>query len=154
MSLLLGCQTKRFNDLISIFYKNTVPLVKTEEVIQKMQYQQPILLDTRTRSEFSVSHLPGAQFIEYNDFKPADVAHIPKNKEIIVYCSVGYRSERVGEKLLEIGYTKVYNLYGGIFDWKNQSQIVVNKLNLPTDSVHTFNKVWSILLHKGIRVYE
>ena len=53
-----------------------------------------------------------------------------------------------------MGYTKVYNLYGGIFDWKNQSQIVVNHLNLPTDSVHTYSKVWSIWLHKGIKVYE
>ena len=82
------------------------------------------------------------------------MAHIPKNKEIIVYCSVGYRSERIGEKLLDMGYTKVYNLHGGIFDWKNQSQIVVNDLNLPTDSVHTYSKAWSIWLHKGIKVYE
>ena len=154
ISLFFGCQTEKFDGVMTLFYKNTVPLIKTEELIQKMQYQQPLLLDTRTRSEFSVSHLPGAQFIEYDDFKSGDVAHIPKNKEIIVYCSVGYRSERIGEQLLDMGYTKVYNLYGGIFDWKNQSQIVVNHLNLPTDSVHTFSKVWSIWLHKGIKVYE
>ena len=53
-----------------------------------------------------------------------------------------------------MGYTKVYNLDGGIFDWKNQSQIVVNHLNLPTDSIHAYSKVWSIWLHKGIKVYE
>ena len=154
MSLLFGCQTEKFDGALTLFYKNTVPIIKTEELIQKMQYQQPLLLDTRTRSEFSVSHLPGAQFIQYDYFKFSDVAHIPKNKEIIVYCSVGYRSERIGEKLLDIGYTKVYNLYGGIFDWKNQSQIVVNDLNLPTDSVHTYSKAWSIWLREGIKVYE
>ena len=154
ISLFLVCQTDKFVGVMTLFYKNTVPIVKTEELIQRMQYQQPVLLDTRTRSEFSVSHLLGAQFIEYDDFKSADVAHIPKNKEIVIYCSVGYRSERIGEKLLDMGYTKVYNLYGGIFDWKNQSQIVVNDLNLPTDSVHTYSKVWSIWLRKGIKVYE
>ena len=154
MYVLLGCQTKTFEDSISFLYKNTVPLIKTKEVVRKMQYQEPILLDARSFTEFSVSHLTGAQLIEYDDFKPSDVAHIPKNKEIIVYCSVGYRSERIGEKLLEMGYTKVYNLYGGIFDWKNQSQIVVNHLNLPTDSIHAYDKLWSIWLHKGIKVYE
>ena len=58
MSLFLGCQTEKFDGLMTLFYKNTVPLIKTEELIQKMQYQQPLLLDTRTRSEFSGSHLP------------------------------------------------------------------------------------------------
>ena len=154
LSVILGCQIKTFNDSISFLYKNTVPLLKSEEVAKKIQYENPILIDTRTRSEFSVSHLPGAQLIEYDDFDPSDMTHIPKNKEIILYCSVGYRSERIGEKLLELGYTKVYNLYGGIFDWKNQSQIVVNHLNLPTDSVHVYSKTWAIWLNNGIKVYE
>ena len=39
---------------------------------------------------------------------------------IIVYCSIGVRSEDIGEKLKELGYTKILNLYGGIFDWKNK----------------------------------
>ena len=152
--ITFGCQIKTFNDSISLLYKNTVPLLKTEEVVQKMQYETPILIDTRTRSEFTVSHLPGAQLIEYDNFNPSDMAHISKNEEIILYCSVGYRSERIGEKLLEMGYTNVYNLYGGIFDWKNQSQIVVNHLNLPTDSVHVYSKIWSVWLNNGIKVYE
>jgi predicted sulfurtransferase len=70
LNIVLGCQTKTFDDPISFLYKNTVPLLKTEEVVQKMHYQEPLLLDTRSRSEFSVSHLPGAQLIEYEDFKP------------------------------------------------------------------------------------
>ena len=81
--LVLGCQTKTFDDPISFFYKNTVPLLKTKEVVWKMQHHEPLLLDTRSRREFSVSHLSGAQLIEFDDFKPSDVSHIPINKEII-----------------------------------------------------------------------
>ena len=88
MYVLLGCQTKTFEDSISFLYKNTVPLIKTKEVVRKMQYQEPILLDVRSFTEFSVSHLTGAQLIEYDDFKPSDIAHIPKNKEIIVVFKI------------------------------------------------------------------
>jgi hypothetical protein len=70
-----------------------------------------------------------------------------------VYCSVGYRSERIGEKLLKLGYTDVVNLYGGIFEWKNQGLDVYNSSNYPTDSVHTYNKSWGKWLVKGIKVY-
>jgi 3-mercaptopyruvate sulfurtransferase SseA len=70
-----------------------------------------------------------------------------------VYCSVGYRSERVGEKLQKLGYQNVYNIYGGIFEWKNEGMQVVNRQNQPTDSVHTYNKNWSKWLLKGVKVY-
>ena len=67
---------------------------------------------------------------------------------------MGYRSERIGEKLQKMGFTNVKNLYGGIFDWKNQDFEVVGMDNLATDSVHTYNKSWSKWLYKGIKVYE
>jgi predicted sulfurtransferase len=66
---------------------------------------------------------------------------------------VGYRSEKVGEKLQELGFQNVKNLYGGIFQWKNEGFEVENSLSMPTDSVHTYNKRWSKWLLKGVRVY-
>ena len=76
-----------------------------------------------------------------------------KDQEVIVYCSVGYRSERIGEKLQKAGYTNVKNLYGGIFSWKNEGNEVVRDADIPTDSVHTYNKSWGKWLLKGIEVY-
>src|SRR5690606_42136192 len=49
---------------------------------------------------------------------------IPKQSTIVVYCAVGNRAERIGEKLLKAGYKHVYNLYGGIFEWMNQGNPV------------------------------
>jgi predicted sulfurtransferase len=77
-----------------------------------------------------------------------------KNANIVVYCSIGVRSEQIGEKLLKLGYKNVYNLYGGIFEYKNSGGKVVNNQNKVTDSIHTFNKTWSAYLTKGIKVYE
>ncbi|HAF78076.1 MAG TPA: rhodanese-like domain-containing protein, partial [Maribacter sp.] len=76
-----------------------------------------------------------------------------KTQPIIVYCSIGVRSEDIGEKLKELGYTKILNLYGGIFDWKNKGGQVFNSKEIPTDSVHAFSRHWGKLLQEGIKVY-
>ena len=76
-----------------------------------------------------------------------------KNAKIVVYCSLGIRSEIVADKLIKQGYTNVYNLYGGIFEWKNNNYNVIDTLGNTTEKVHTFNKDWSKWLFKGEKVY-
>jgi rhodanese-related sulfurtransferase len=63
-----------------------------------------------------------------------------KNTNIIVYCSIGVRSEQIGEKLKKLGYKNLHNLYG-IFEYKNSGGQVVNNQNKVTDSVHTLIKL-------------
>ncbi len=114
-----------------------------------------LYLDTREKEEFEVSHLKNALWVGYKEFDEKEVlSTIPnKSQPIIVYCSIGVRSENIGEKLKELGYTKVLNLYGGIFEWKNQGGKVYNEKNVVTDSVHAFSKHWGKLLHDGVKVY-
>ena len=146
-----SCAQKTFDEKMESLYKNTVPLIKSTELSEK---KDVILLDVRSPKEFEVSHIEGAIMIDYDNFKKSDVSKIDKDQEVIVYCSVGYRSERLGERLQKMGFENVKNLYGGIFDWKNQGNNIVNENNLETDSVHTYNKAWSQWLYKGIKVYE
>ncbi len=113
-----------------------------------------ILLDTRSPEEYNVSHIPGATLIDYDNFDPKSVEKIDRDAEVIVYCSVGYRSERIGEKLQDMGFTNVKNLYGGIFQWVNEEGPLLNDKNLPTDSVHTYSRRWSQWLDRGVKVYE
>lgn len=150
-SAFLSCGQQTFEEKVQGLYKNTVPLITSEELKEK---RDVVLLDVRSPEEYRVSHLKGAMMLEYKNFNKKEISAIDKEAEVIVYCSVGYRSERVGEKLQEMGYTHVKNLYGGIFDWKNQGYEVVNVKGTPTDSVHTYNKAWSKWLIKGIKVYE
>lgn len=145
---------KDFDKKINTLLSHTVPLVHENDLNADFENNEFILLDTRSKKEFQISHLEGAKFIDYDNFTPAMVKEIDKDKPVVLYCSVGYRSEKIGEKLQELGYTKVYNLYGGIFDWKNHDNTVVNSRNQETDSVHTYNKNWSQWLKKGIKVYE
>ncbi|MEM7108359.1 MAG: rhodanese-like domain-containing protein [Bacteroidota bacterium] len=144
---------KDFDKKINSLLSHTVPLVN-ENDLKSSFASEPILLDTRSLKEFEVSHLKGARFIDYEHFNPEMVSDIDKNKSVVLYCSVGYRSEKIGEKLQELGFKNVYNLYGGIFDWKNKDNAVVNQNNIETDSVHTYNKNWSKWLKRGVKVYE
>jgi len=135
-------------------YRNSVKTIKPADLKELItKGEKIIILDTRSPEEFNLSHLKNAQFLNYDSYSAEDLKKLPKNEKIIVYCSVGYRSERVGEKLQKLGYQNVYNIYGGIFEWKNEGMPVVNRQNQLTDSVHTYNKNWSKWLVKGIKVY-
>ena len=145
-----GQKNKSLDIEVKTLYKNTVP------VISKVDAEKTItatVLDTREAEEFNISHIPNARMVGYDEFDLASVASIPKDDTIIVYCSIGYRSERIGEKLLGAGYTQVFNLYGGIFNWKNKNGVVLDASNDTTERVHTYNKSWSRFLLEGEKVY-
>lgn len=145
---------KTFDEKIESLLNKTVPLVSEKELSELLaEDKKPVLLDTRSKEEYEVSHIEGARFIDYSDFDANMLNGIDKNDTVVVYCSVGYRSEKIGEKLQKLGYKNVLNLYGGIFDWKNKGQQVTNSTGV-TDSVHTYNKSWSQWLYKGVKVYE
>lgn len=111
-----------------------------------------VWLDAREREEYDVSHLPGARWVGYDDFDMSRMKDIPKGARIVVYCSVGYRSGKITERLRKAGYTNAYNLYGGIFEWVNTDHGVVEGAT-PTDRVHAYDRDWGRWLHKGIKVY-
>ena len=120
----------------------SVPYMKVSELQAKDNF---ILVDAREIKEFNVSHIKEAIHVGYDHFDSKKVTALlnDKNATIIVYCSIGVRSEKIGEKLLKLGYKNVFNLYGGIFEWKHQGGKVVNDQNKETDEIHTFNKEWS-----------
>lgn len=118
-----------------------VPLIGVSELknIQENVY----IFDVRELAEYNVSHIKNAKYLGHDHFDPKLLADIPKDATIVLYCSVGYRSEKIGEKLQKMGYQKVYNLYGSIFEWVNQGNPVVDKNGKTAKSVHTYNKNWS-----------
>ena len=145
---------KSIPEVIKRFNKNSVKYIKVEEL--KTQLDSVTLLDAREISEYNVSHIKNAQFIGYKKFDEKEVEELIPNKDekIVVYCSLGVRSENIGEKLIKLGYTNVQNLYGGIFEWKNKENQVVDNENKITEKVHAFSKHWGSYLNKGIKIYD
>lgn len=145
-----GCaQEESFDRMFKRLTSGDVPVVRPAE-IDSVNF---LLLDAREPDEFSVSHLPGARFVGYDNFDISTVDDVSKETPIVVYCSVGYRSEKVGEKLQDAGFTNVMNLYGGIFHWVNEGNRVVNDTG-ETEKVHAYNQRWGKWLNRGEKVYE
>lgn len=139
---------KKLDKLLNKFNKNNVPYIS----VDSLAGSNAILLDARETKEYEVSHLQNAICVGYDNFDlQKAITNLPKDKtaKIVVYCSLGIRSEIVADKLIKEGYTNVFNLYGGIFEWKNNSFQVVDTLGNSTEKVHTFNKDWSKWLKKG-----
>ncbi|MBL4663707.1 MAG: rhodanese-like domain-containing protein [Flavobacteriaceae bacterium] len=147
---------KTLDKLLNQYNTRSIPYISVEELKMKMTSGLVTVLDAREYEEFAVSHIPSAIFVGYNTFSSEEIktSITNKNQPIVVYCSLGVRSEVIGEKLKKAGYTDVRNLYGGIFEWKNKDYVVLNLEGNESDDVHVCSKLWSKWLTNGNKVYN
>ena len=143
---------KSIDGLLDLHNRQTVTYIMVPELATAEGYA---LLDTREKEEFQVSHLENAVWVGNNEFNLEEVTAMLPNKDtkIVVYCSIGVRSEDIGEKLQDAGYTNVKNLYGGIFEWKNKGYPVIDPKGRNTEKVHAYNTYWGRLLTNADKVY-
>ena len=143
-----------YNRLLRTMYRNTVPTVTAATLVRQLRAPlAPLLLDIRTPAEFRVSHLRGARLVPYDSLATVQLADIDRRRPVVVYCSVGVRSERMGERLHALGFQQVHNLYGGIFQWINDGLPVYNSTGI-TRNVHPYSTLWGAWLKRGRKVYE
>lgn len=140
-------------DALKKFNKNSVDYITVDQ-LKKMD--SIVLFDTRKKEEFAISHLKDAVWVGYKSFNVnAILEQYPsKDTPIVVYCSIGVRSENIGEKLIRAGYTNVKNLYGGIFEWVNHENPIFDSNKTKTEKIHAFSKHWGQLLTNGQKVYN
>lgn len=155
LSLLPGAlfsqiKSNDYKEMLDVMYKHTAPLISVDSL---KQLKNVYLLDAREENEFEVSHLKNAKNVGYIWFDMRKVADIPKDANVVVYCSVGYRSEKISEKLIKNGFHKVHNLYGGIFEWVNEHNPVYKSNGVQTSEIHTYNKSWSKWVTNGTKTY-
>ena len=140
-----------FNTLLKMMLKHNVKEITVPEVSTR---KNAIFLDARERKEYDVSHIKNAVYVGYNNFNLTAVKNVSTGADIIVYCSIGKRSEEITEQLNKAGFSNVKNLYGGIFEWVNQGNSVVDLNNKPTEKVHAYGRFWGKWLDKGEKVYD
>ena len=149
--LIAQIKNPEYKQTIDSLYHNSVPLITIDKFIKIDKYNLCIL-DTREQDEFNVSHIKNARHVGNFWFDMRKVYDIPKNTTVIVYCSVGIRSEKIGEKLIAAGYKNVLNLYGGIFEWVNQGHPVYKDKGVQTAEIHTYDKHWDRWAEHGTKV--
>jgi CoA-disulfide reductase len=82
------------------------------EDLEKIQENNSFLLDVRTPEEYAVGSIKNA--INISDLELRNrLNEIPKDKDIYVFCEVGFRGYLTTRFLLQKGYKKVFNLTGG-----------------------------------------
>lgn len=155
LSIFAGAQNKiGFDLMVNALISGKVDTVNSAELKAMIDRGNTTLLDSRQEEEFDVSHLQNATWVGYEDFDLERVKDISKDDTIVVYCSIGKRSGDVAEKLTRAGYKNVFNLYGGIFDWTNRGNPVVNNQNKPVKQVHPYNTTWGIWVNNYEKRYE
>ena len=132
----------------------TVQNITVAELKQKIDNEDDILLiDSRTEEEYNVSFIPKAKLLSYKSEK-TEIAEflqqneVEKREAVVCYCSLGYRSSVLAEKIRDCRpdlQVEVYNLEGSIFQWVNSNLGVSNPSGDTVHCAHPFNYMWGIL---------
>lgn len=108
--------------------QNSVTLVSSEEMKELMLMNSVQLVDVRTVEEFRDSHLKGAQNLVFDSDFAQKIKTLDKSKPVAVYCRTGNRSEKCSKILKEAGFEQIYDLEGGLSEWKFQDELVKDSL--------------------------
>ncbi len=150
--------------LIRLKFPSVQPVTTIEfaQWLENAAMPDLLILDTRSEAEYAVSHLQAAKHLKAFDaillqsrFASASSSTgsaIAPETNIIVYCSIGYRSAKAAQQLQQAGFPHVFNLEGGIFQWANEQRPVF-KDGQSTQCVHPYNHAWGKLLKADHRYY-
>ena len=106
--------------------KNGIPQLGVKDLKRRIDAGEDVfILDVREPYEYQIAQI-GGKLIPQNDV-PQRLAEIPRDREIVVQCRSGARSQRIAEFLKQSGYTQVLNLAGGILAWSDEIDPKVQK---------------------------
>lgn len=104
----------------------TVELITVEEMDSLLDLGKVQLIDVRTPKEYVEGHIEGSINIDFTDDNFEElIANVDKSKPVAVYCGRGGRSGKCSKFMKEAGFTKIYDLDGGITEWKFKGKPVV-----------------------------
>jgi rhodanese-related sulfurtransferase len=103
----------------------TLPLISPQALLERQAKGDSSLfvLDVRTAEEFAAGHVPGAVNVPY-DQVASQLAQIPKDKDVVLYCKSGRRAGLAADVLAANGYTKLEHLQGDMPAWSKEGRPV------------------------------
>jgi len=117
--ILVGCNNSSDDG-------TTVELITVEEMDSLLKLGEVKLIDVRTPQEFALGHIESAINIDFrNENFEELIAKVDKTKPVAVYCGKGGRSGKCSSFMKKAGFTKIYDLDGGITEWKFNGKKVV-----------------------------
>jgi rhodanese-related sulfurtransferase len=92
--------------------------VSADQAYQKYQ-AGAYFLDVRTQEEWNEFHAPNSTLIPLDQL-PTRLSEIPRDKEIVVVCRSGNRSQQGRDILLSAGFSQVTSMAGGLNEWRDK----------------------------------
>ena len=94
------------------------PVAQEIDVARAYQMYQDgaFVVDVRTQEEWDEVHIPGTVLIPLDEL-PDRLSEVPRDRDILVVCRSGNRSEEGAAILLKAGYESVVGMDGGIREW-------------------------------------
>ena len=98
--------------------KGEVTTITAEKAYEMMQSGDDLtIVDVRTEEEYAEGHIEGAIVIPNETIGTEEIEELSdKDATLLIYCRSGRRSAQAAQKLVDLGYTNVYD-FGGIIDW-------------------------------------
>jgi len=115
--------------------------VNTENFHQLIEKGDGIIIDVRTSQEFNSGHIIDATNIDfYSDDFTDKLKIVRKDVPIYVYCRSGGRSSSAADKMEKLGFTKVYNMIGGIGSWQSEGYETIKSKEVETTNQPKFTE--------------
>lgn len=133
-----------------------VPQLTTAELARELAAppaERPLLLDARAPEEYAVSRIGDARLAPdlaaaLRALEGADPA-----REVVVYCSVGWRSSSLASELRARGFRNAVNLEGSIFAWANEGR-ALERDGAAVRAVHPYDEEWGRLLERELWAFS
>jgi len=113
--------------------------IRPEEALQLWRGNRVVVIDARSEAERAVSTLPAA--VSEHDYL-ADPGRFA-GKKAVIYCTIGYRSGILAQKLAAKGIAAA-NLAAGILGWLHAGGPLVDASGTPTRRVHVYGRTWDL----------
>ena len=97
--------------------KDALPSTITVAEAVRKREQGDFILDVRQPAEWEEYHIPGSTLIPLDELA-ARRNEVPREREVVVVCRSGKRSEKGREILMEAGFNKVSNMQDGLLRWR------------------------------------
>lgn len=102
-----------------------IEIISVQDMEETLNADSVQLIDVRTAQEYSGGHIANAKNIVYQgEDWDVQVAALDKEQPVYVYCAKGGRSAKCASILEEAGFTKIFDLDGGITKWISEGYTV------------------------------
>lgn len=116
---------------------DTVLNISSQDLLLKMLGDEPYILSIRSSADYAIGHIPGAVNMSGGTlFESENLAKLPKDEKIYVYCYTGHTGSQVTALLNLCGYDAT-NLTWGIMGWTKDTSVATKQFSNPTTDLPT-----------------